>query len=185
MTAVKLLAAIGAGLVAAELTARQEKALLLPVLDYLKTSDDSGGLVFDVSGWIPPEAAEPYLAIFHAAEDRHGLPENLLVRVAYQESRFRADIISGATVSSAGAQGIMQIVPRWHPNVDPLNVREAIEYAAKYLAYLRRQTGSWSQALAAYNWGIGNLTKYGFDNAPRETRDYVAQISEDVLRGYA
>lgn len=197
MTLKKIIAALAAGLAAAELTKRQQQSILLPVLnevknsddewlrDFLRTSEDSGGQVLSVSAWVPPESADPYLGLLRQAEERHGLPENLLARVAYQESRFRDDIINGETVSSAGAVGIMQIVPRWHPSVDPLNVPDAIDYAASYLASLKASTGSWEMALAAYNWGPGNLSRKGFSQAPKETRDYVAQISEDVLRGYA
>lgn len=139
----------------------------------------------DFNTWLPPASAEPYLSLLNNAEIVHGLPENLLVRVAYQESRFRDDIISGETKSSAGAEGIMQIVPRWHPDVDPLNVADAINYAASYLAKLKASTGSWRNALAAYNWGPGNLRSKGFAAAPLETRNYVSQIAGDVLGGYA
>jgi soluble lytic murein transglycosylase-like protein len=79
----------------------------------------------------------------------------------------------------------MQIVQRWHPNVDPLNVSDAIDYAGQYLAKLKKSTGSWQMALAAYNWGIGNLKNKGFENAPKETRDYVIEVAGDVLGGFA
>ena len=115
---------------------------------------------------------------------RHwGIPEDLLARVAYQESRFRDDIISGKTVSHANAQGIMQIVPRWHPDVDPLNPTDAIWYAAKYLSSLYNRFGNWKHALAAYNWGQGNLAKYlsgTYKNMPKETANYISQITKDV-----
>jgi soluble lytic murein transglycosylase-like protein len=179
----KLLLALAAGLVAAKLSEKQETAFFTPVKTVLE--DDLNVVFPELNTWLPPEAAEPYLYWLNKAEIEYNLPENLLVRVAYQESRFRDDIISGETESSAGALGIMQIVPYWHPNVDPLNPEEAIFYAAKYLSNLRSQTGSWSMALAAYNWGIGNLNKKGFDKAPTETKNYVTQIAGDVLGGYA
>jgi len=192
----KLLLALAAGLVAAELTKEQQAAIIKPVEGVFSgfsgfgfVADDFQGEISatpDVVGtWLPPAAALPYLDLLHDAERENGMPENLLVRVAYQESRFRDDIITGKTVSSAGALGIMQIVPRWHPNVDPLNVPEAINYAGAYLARLRRITGSWAMALAAYNWGIGNLNNKGFDKAPTETKNYVSQIANDVAGVYA
>lgn len=146
-----------------------------------------GGIVVTTRKW-PGEAPEPYKGRITAAEIREGLPHNLLARLLWQESKFRPDIISGATVSSAGAIGIAQIVPRWHPDVDPRDPWASIDYAARYLRDLRRQTGSWEMALAAYNWGIGNLNKalntYGRANvlayAPRETRNYVSDITGDV-----
>ncbi|WP_432209983.1 lytic transglycosylase domain-containing protein [Marinobacter alkaliphilus] len=137
-------------------------------------------------GWQPPERAAPYLDIIRETEEAEGLPFNLLARVLYQESRYRPDIIDGRTVSSAGAQGIAQIVPRWHPNVDPLDPVAAIRYAGGYLRDLYSMFGNWEQALAAYNWGPGNLSKVKNDpnwlaRAPLETRNYVTQIGGDVL----
>src|ERR1700741_3485898 len=63
--------------------------------------DQLGGLV--KQGWTPHAAAAPYLGLIYAAEQRYSLPGGLLARVLYQESRFREDIITGATVSPAGA----------------------------------------------------------------------------------
>ena len=137
--------------------------------------------------WNPPATAAPYIQDLRGAETSIGLPFNLLARVAYQESRFRSDIISGQTASSAGALGIMQIVPRWHPDVDPLNTTDAIYYAGNYLKGLENQFGSWSKALAAYNWGPTNLKKaidyYGenwITTTPKETQNYVSQITSDI-----
>lgn len=134
--------------------------------------------------WTLPLAGMQFEKSFKIAEANEGLPPGLLGRVAYQESRFRPDIISGETQSGAGAQGLMQIVPKWHPDVDPLNPIDAINYSAKYLRKLYDQFGDWRYALAAYNWGPGNLKKYLNDPAniriPKETADYVSQIGADV-----
>lgn len=135
--------------------------------------------------WRIPAEGREYEKLLNTASKKYKLPKNLLARVAYQESRFRPDIISGQVSSSAGAQGIMQIVPRWHPNVDPLNPDEAIPYAAKYLRRLHDKFGSWSDALAAYNWGEGNLYKWKKDssiNMPQETKNYVSEIMTDIFR---
>lgn len=134
--------------------------------------------------WQPPETAAPYLEWLNDANSMYGLPHNLLARVAWQESRFREDIITGKLMSHAGAQGLMQIVPRWHPNVDPLNPEEAIYYAARYLRNLYDRMGSsWKLALASYNWGPGNVLRHTHQEWPKETRDYVRQISQDIPLG--
>jgi soluble lytic murein transglycosylase-like protein len=132
--------------------------------------------------WAIPEKGLKFQKYFKDAGKINGLPKNLLARVAYQESRFRDDIISGRKKSGAGAVGLMQIVPKWHPDVDPLNPVESIYYAANYLRQMNRKFGSWKLALAAYNWGPGNVKKVGGDisKMPKETRDYVAQITGDV-----
>lgn len=130
--------------------------------------------------WTPPLKAAPYLQQMDTAELAYGLPRGLLARQAYQESRFRSDIIEGRTKSSAGAVGLMQIVPRWHPGVDPLDPIGSIWYAAKYLRGLFDRFGSWELALAAYNWGPTNVAKHTPEQWPKETRDYVQQIGADV-----
>jgi soluble lytic murein transglycosylase-like protein len=130
----------------------------------------------------------PYRALFTQAEQANGLPPLMLARLAYQESRFRADIISGAKVSSAGAVGIMQIVPRWHPDVNPLDPAAAINYAGRYLRQLYNQFGTWELALDAYNWGPGNLSGYLAGNGstmPAETANYSSQILADIGSNYA
>jgi len=146
-----------------------------------------GLLMMSQNAWTPPAAATPYLADIAAAEYQHGMPKNLMARLLYQESHYRKDIITGQKISSAGAVGIAQIVPRWHPNVDPLDPIAAIHYAAGYLARLKNQFGDWPTALAAYNWGPGNVSEarqdHGYDwlkHAPKETQNYVSQIWGDV-----
>ena len=73
---------------------------------------------------------------FAAAEQANGIPPNLLARQGFQESGFKPDVINGTTASSAGAQGIMQIVPADHPGVDPLDPQAAINYAGLWMAQL-------------------------------------------------
>jgi len=140
--------------------------------------------------WAAPAAANPYLADIAAAEHLNDLPPSLLARLLYQESRYRPDIINGETKSSAGALGIAQIVPRWHPNVNPLKPTDSIFYAANYLRRLFDKFGTWAKALGAYNWGQGNVGKaidaHGenwLSYAPTETKNYVTQILRDVDEG--
>jgi soluble lytic murein transglycosylase-like protein len=142
---------------------------------------------------------EKYSAYIAAAEARNGIPAGLFHRELWQESRFRSDLIGiypdGTPVpddqrgkSGAGAQGIAQIVPRWHPGVDTWNPYASIDYGAGYLASLYRQFGSWDKALAAYNWGPSNLQRHLAANGgqlnlaelPEETRNYVEQITTDA-----
>lgn len=144
----------------------------------------------DDDAWALPASAAPYADAIRSAERRNDIPNGILGRLLWQESRFRPDIIEGRTVSSAGAIGIAQIVPRWHPTARPLDPFASIDYAANYLRRLKEQFGSWEAALAAYNWGPGNLRtaqrRYGDDlsawlpNAPRETRNYVTEIGQDT-----
>jgi soluble lytic murein transglycosylase-like protein len=125
--------------------------------------------------WTLPAAGYKYKNDLDRATLIYQLPKNLLARVAAQESDFRPNVIS-----NRGAVGLMQIVPRFHRSVDPTIPKDSIFYAAEYLRNLYNRFGSWKLALAAYNWGPTNLQKKGIANAPRETKNYVAQISHDI-----
>lgn len=141
-----------------------------------------GFVVPPVAKWTPPRTAAPYLDTIRQAEQENGLPQNLLARVLYQESRFREDIITGKTRSPAGALGIAQFMPATAKGrgVDPLDPNSAINGAAAYLRELFDRFGDWTQAIAAYNWGQGNVARKGLARAPAETRAYVAQITRDT-----
>lgn len=135
-----------------------------------------------VNMWAQANVPAQYQQIIADTEQANGIPSGLLARLLYQESRFRPDIISGATRSPVGATGIAQFMPataaQW--GIDPNDPRQAIPAAGQYLLSLYRQFGSWSLALAAYNWGPGNVARKGIAAAPAETRNYVAQITSDV-----
>lgn len=132
--------------------------------------------------WQIPAAGQPYADAFRQAEQTYGIPESLLARMAYEESRFRPDIIAGETKSPAGAVGMMQFMPataaEW--GVEPTNPQSSINGAAAYLRWLYDKLGSWANAVAAYNWGIGNVQRQGIGAAPAETRAYVSNILSDV-----
>jgi hypothetical protein len=132
--------------------------------------------------WSASKIPAAYANTIRQAETANGLPTNLLARLLFQESRFRPDIIAGTTTSAAGAQGIAQFMPKTAAalNINPLDPFQAIPAAAGMLKNLYDITGTWALALAAYNWGIGNLTKKGIDRAPVETQQYYKSILADI-----
>ena len=126
-----------------------------------------------------------YAPLIAAAENEHGIPAGVLHRLLKQESHFRTDIITGATRSPVGALGIAQFMPATAKDegINPLDPVASINGAGRYLAKLYQSTGSWQKAVAAYNWGVGNVKKkvtaYGSNwlaYAPTETKNYVATI---------
>lgn len=127
-------------------------------------------------------APEKYAAMIDQAERANGLPASMLERLLWQESRYREDIITGRVRSPVGALGIAQFMPATAAElgIDPLNPAQAIPAAARYLRGLYNRFGNWSEALAAYNWGQGNVARRGLEQAPRETRNYYSQILADV-----
>lgn len=127
-------------------------------------------------------APEQYAGMIARAEAVHGIPQTMLERLLWQESRYRQDIITGATRSPVGAVGIAQFMPATASElgIDPLNVAQSINAAGLYLRRLFARFGNWSEALAAYNWGQGNVARKGLASAPRETVNYYRQILGDV-----
>lgn len=124
---------------------------------------------------------------------RYGLPAGLLYWIAYQESRYRDDIITGHTLSPVGALGMFQLMKPTAADlqVDPLNWQQAADGAARYLLQLnRRYKGSWPLAIAAYNHGLGNVDHklaaakgnagQAIKAMPKETEDYVATVTRGI-----
>jgi|SRR5262245_16550241 len=105
-----------------------------------------------------------------AAAQRHGLG-NWFVRQIQQESGFRPN-----ARSSAGAQGIAQIVPKWHPDAPKMNDPIGqLDWAAKYMSGLVKKYGNPEQALSVYN--SGQPDRYKDPNfAGGQTYNYVKKI---------
>lgn len=141
-----------------------------------------------VEGWKTVGDGPTWLPVLNAAEVSYGLPQDLLARMAYQESRFRPDVITGATASSAGALGLMQLMPQYFTTVQgtrpftPDATRAQIAQAAQLLAGLYSHFQDWTLAVAAYNDGQGNVDQYLAGNRllPVQTHKYVAQVTADV-----
>ena len=113
---------------------------------------------------------------------RYGVSESLVKAAIYVESRGREN-----AQSPRGAYGPMQLMEatakvdlnglnRYNPQE---NIRGGIIY---YGRLLQRYRGDTEKAVAAYNWGMGNVDrvakKYGQAwraALPQETRNYLAQ----------
>lgn len=85
-------------------------------------------------------------------------------------------------VSSAGAKGPMQLMPGTATEMgvdDPFDINQNVRGGTRYYAeMLQRYGGDERKALAAYNWGPGNLDKVNGDvsKAPAETQAYVNKV---------
>lgn len=113
-------------------------------------------------------------ALILDAAARHGLPPDLLMRVANTESA-----LNQGAVSPKGAIGVMQLMPGTarELGVDPNDVRQNIEGGARYLKKQLDTFGKPELALAAYNAGPGAVRKYGGVPPYAETQAYVRKIS--------
>lgn len=130
-----------------------------------------------IQAWKIDPRGNKYDAQFTELEKVHGLPSGLLRRVAWQESRF-----NDAAKSPAGAVGLFQFMPATAKEfgINPLSATQSAQAAAKYLEQLYKRFGNWSDALASYNWGQGNVAKKGRFASPKETQKYFASITADL-----
>ena len=115
-------------------------------------------------------------ALTKAAESNN-LPIPFFIRLLFQESGFKPDV-----VSRAGAQGVAKFMPETAASVglrNPFDPIEAIPASARLLRSLFRQFGNLGLAAAAYNAGPKRieawLTKKG--KLPQETQGYVKIIT--------
>jgi soluble lytic murein transglycosylase-like protein len=133
--------------------------------------------------WKTSNNAQIYVPFINSAEMQLGIPQDLLARIAYQESHFRADIVSGSVTSPAGAIGLMQLMPQYFPGAGA-NWQQDVISAGNELNSLYARFHDWQLAVAAYNWGQGNLNSYlanpGTISMPTETSKYVAEVIADV-----
>jgi len=130
-----------------------------------------------------PKAA-PYQDAIEGAQSKYGIPSNYLAKLLHAESSYDPAIISGQRKSSAGAVGIAQFMPATAAElgVNPTDPMSAIDGAGRYLSQLYAQFGNWPEAIAAYNWGSGNVSKKGLAKAPAETVNYVQKIAGVDIR---
>ena len=128
------------------------------------------------------ENEKAYAPMIANIEKKYSIPSGLLHKLIKAESAFRSDIITGKKRSSTGALGIAQFMPatarEWiGTEAAALNPALALDGAARYLKWLYAQVGNdWTKAVAAYNWGIGNVKKKTLASAPTETKNYVKKI---------
>jgi soluble lytic murein transglycosylase-like protein len=112
---------------------------------------------------------------------RYGINGALLDALAWQESRY-----NHRARSSAGAIGIMQLMPGTARSLgvtDPTNISQNVAGGAAYLrAQLEQFGNNVPLALAAYNAGPGAVMRYGGIPPYRETQNYVRQIMNRMAR---
>ena len=125
---------------------------------------------------------DPHAAHIAEASQRFGIPEHWIRAVLRAESA--GDV---RAVSSAGAMGLMQVMPdtwaglrvRHQLGRDPYDPRDNIMAGAAYLREMFDRYGNVAAMLAAYNAGPGRYDEHLATGRtlPAETRAYVAALT--------
>ena len=127
---------------------------------------------------IPSPPLSQVEALLDHYSEIYGINVALVKAVAWQESGWQEPV-----VSSVGALGVMQIMPKTgtfaaaylvHHPVDPLNVKANIEAGVAFLAYLLRLSGGNAPlAVASYYQGFDSVVGRGMY---LDTKAYVANV---------
>ena len=122
-----------------------------------------------------PAPVPQYLAsIIADASKKYGVDPNLIAAMTFRESAFNPN-----AVSSRGAQGLMQLMPKTARALgvqDSFDAQQNIFGGTKYLkALLDRFNGDVDMTLAAYNAGPELVAKLG-PGATQEAVEYVAAV---------
>ena len=110
------------------------------------------------------------------ASKKYGVPENIIKAMIDTESSGNR-----YAESNKGAKGLMQLMPGTARDMgvsDPFDPYQNIMGGTKYVSQMYKTygNGSWERALAAYDWGPGNLQKNGMSRMPSETRNYISSV---------
>lgn len=114
-----------------------------------------------------------YLDVAREAARRHGVPEDLFLRLVQRESGWNP-----GAVSAKGATGLAQLMPGTarRLGVDPSDPPQNLDGGARYLRMMYDRFGDWKLALAAYNAGPEAVEEHGGVPPYAETVHYVRVI---------
>jgi membrane-bound lytic murein transglycosylase B len=138
----------------------------------------------------PHQRMQRWAPLIAQASKRFGVPQSWIRAVMLAESGGRTMMGEGQPIiSSAGAVGLMQLMPSTYADMraqyglgaDPYNPHDNIIAGAAYLRWLR-QKYDYPEMFAAYNDGPGNLEARLAAGGllPAETRLYLVQVTGTV-----
>lgn len=128
-----------------------------------------------------PDSREQIDQLIERVARQVNLKPELIRSVVSAESNFNP-----SAVSSVGAQGLMQLMPATARELevsDSFDPQQNLLGGSRYLKQmLDKYDGNLDQALAAYNWGPGNVDRKGLAQMPQETRDYLVKVKQGLSK---
>ncbi|EHH68215.1 lytic transglycosylase domain-containing protein [Gluconobacter morbifer] len=134
----------------------------------------------------PGTPTDPWGPYIRQAAQRFSIPEDWIRAVIHQESGGHEYMDGQPITSSAGAMGLMQLMPQTYADMqeryglgsDPYEPHDNIMAGTGYISILARKYGA-PAFLAAYNAGPVRLEDYLYEGRPlpSETVNYVASIT--------
>ncbi len=142
------------------------------------------------------ERAGRYRAMIQKVMAEEGVPQDLIY-LAVAESGFQPRAMN----PHSGAGGMWQFMPvgnygltRNRYTDERFDPEKSTRAYARYMKFLYDQLGDWYLAMAAYDWGAGNVQRavqktgyadfwelYRRNNLPAETKNYVPEILAAII----
>jgi len=146
------------------------------------------------------ERSGRYRAMIQRVMAEEGVPQDLIY-LAVAESGFNPRAIGPRTRSGGRAGGMWQFMPNGNYGLtrntyldERFDPEKSTRAYARYMKYLYDQLGDWYLAMAAYDWGAGNVQQavektgyadfwelYKRHNLPSETQNYVPEILAAII----
>jgi membrane-bound lytic murein transglycosylase D len=142
------------------------------------------------------QRAGRYKAMIQRVMAEEGVPQDLIY-LAVAESSFQPRAVN----RKSGAGGMWQFMPHGNYGLERngyvderFDPEKSTRSYARYMKYLYDQLGDWYLAMAAYDWGAGNVQRavqktgyadfwelYKRNNLPGETKNYVPEILAAII----
>jgi len=142
------------------------------------------------------QRAGRYKAMIQRVMAEEGVPQDLIY-LAVAESSFQPRAVN----AKSGAGGMWQFMPHGNYGLarngyvdERFDPEKSTRSYARYMKYLYDQLGDWYLAMAAYDWGAGNVQRavqktgyadfwelYRRNNLPGETKNYVPEILAAII----
>lgn len=142
------------------------------------------------------QRAGRYKGMIQRVMGEEGVPQDLIY-LAVAESGFQPRAVNGRS----GAGGMWQFMPHGDYGLtrngyvdERFDPEKSTRSYARYMKYLHDQLGDWYLAMAAYDWGAGNVQRavqktgyadfwelYKRHNLPAETQNYVPEILAAII----